>query len=234
MNRLAAIASVLALATGIGSLVSCSSSLGEGTYDVMAEGVVEPIQCAEPGDLRLVDRCSVNPVVSSATAVQALAKMDEVASAALGVERVWGGRMNGVGIGRDGMNLDSGLSGWTTFWVSGSLDDPDMLVLDTTAGDCRNQNRCTCVSAGTCPAYVAADIESAVKPAVDSAAAILAAFPDDSADQKYDLSYDGKSGAWTVAHAAVIVSVDAVDGDAAADTFEAADVPASADSARAE
>lgn len=192
---------------------SCSSSLGEVPFDVLAEGVVEPLPCAGPGDLRLVDRCAPHPLVGSVSALEVIDLLDETASAALGVERVWIGAITGVGIDRDGRNGETGLSGWSTSWVAGDPADPDMLVFDTTAGICRVQNRCGCVSGGTCPGFEASSIQGVQAPSVDSAAAILAAFPDDPADARYDVAWDGQSGQWTVSPAAAVVSADVHDQD---------------------
>ncbi len=205
---------------------SCSSSLGDVPFDVMAEGVVEPLPCASPGDLRIVDRCSPHPLVGQVSALEVLELLDDAASAALGVERVWTGTIIGVGIDRDGRNLDEGLSGWSTSWVAGAAGDPDMLVFDATAGVCRVQNRCSCVSGGTCPGFDDSDVDGAQFPAVDSGVAIAAAFPDDDASARYDLSWDPATATWTVNHAAVVVSVDAV----TADVTDGADVSEPADS----
>lgn len=225
MNRCVPVILVSGLLSFVILLASCSSSLGDVPFDVVAEGVVEPVSCASPDDFRLVERCSPHPLVSSATALEAMEKLEEVASAALGVDRVWAGSLIGVGIGRDGRNLDSGLSGWSTAWVAGTAADPDMLVLDTTAGVCRVQNRCTCVTNGTCPGFEPADVDGAQIPTVDSGAAITAAFPDDTAAAAYDLSYDGETGLWTVTRAAVVLPVDAY----AADTVELPEVIESSD-----
>jgi len=188
------------------SHVSCSSSLGDVPFDALGEGVIEPVKCVDPDRPGLVDRCYLHPLVGNVTAIEALELLDDVARAAFGVERVWSGRMVGVGIARDGRNDDSGLSGWSTAWTTGDAADPDMLVLDTTSGECRVQNRCSCVTSLTCEGYQAPAAAPAM-PTTDSAAAILAAFPDDDADSRYDLTWDRDAGSWNVARAAGIEPV---------------------------
>lgn len=177
---------------------ACSSSLGDIPVDLPAEGVSEPVACSPVNDLRFVIGCPRTPYVTGVTAVAAHQALESVATAALGVDCLWAGRIVGIGIGRDGKSTGAPLSGWTISWVGGEPEDPDMLVLDTTGGLCMVQNRCSCVSSGTCPDFNAQNVASAVMPTQDSAAAIVAAYPDDPAGTLYDLVYDGTGQDWTV------------------------------------
>lgn len=217
-NRFGHAIAVVALLAALPFMVlACSASLGDVPFDLVAEGVSEPVSCAPADDLRFVLRCPSTPYVSEATAFEAWTVMKEVAQAAFGVEALWAGRIIGAGIGRDGKSSDSGLSGWSASWVAGEPEDPDMLVVDTTGGACMVQNRCGCVSSGTCPGFSTVNLESAVEPEQDSQAAILAAFPDDTDETRYNLEYDGTTGNWTVTRVAVSTQVDTVEPDSAAD-----------------
>jgi len=213
-------------------LVACSSSLGDIPVDLPAEGVSEPVACSPQGDFRFVIGCPRTPYVTGVTALGAHEALESVATAALGYDCLWVGRIVGIGIGRDGKSIGAPLSGWTISWVGGEPEDPDMLVLDTTAGLCRAQNRCSCVSSGTCPDFSPQNVAAAVMPAQDSPAAILAAFPDDPAGSMYDLVYDGKGQGWTVTPAATMPEqVDVEAPDAAPDATPDAAPDATPDAA---
>lgn len=210
------------------ALAACSSSLGDTPTDLPGEGVSAPVSCANPDDLTMVEQCALVPYVKSVTALEAHEDLLVMASAAYGVDAAWGGSFIGRGIARNGRSVDSGFSGWTMSWFSGLTEDPDRLVFDTTGGVCRVQNRCECVTNGTCTTYVASNTGVAKLPTVDSDAAILAAFPTDPEDQKYQMFWDGIFGRWSVLREGAVVNVDVVEpdvveSDAVSDDVVAAD-----------
>jgi hypothetical protein len=208
------------------ALAACSSSLGDTPTDLPGEGVSAPVSCANPDDLTMVEQCPLVPYVNNVTALSAFEDLKAVADAALGVEGVWVGSISGSGIGRDGKSAGTGLSGWTTAWFTGPVEDPDMLVFDTTGGTCRVQNRCACATNGSCLDFDSINMPVATRPtaiAQDSDAAILAAFPTDSEDQKYDMVWNGVTGQWTVTRVGAVVDVDVVEPDVVPDDVVLAD-----------
>jgi len=174
------------------ALAACSSSLGSQAFDLPPEGVTAPIACADSTDARPSTPCPNHVYVQGDTAVAILADVKPVASGAVGSVR-WTGRFQGEGIPRKG-GTASATAGWLLSFCGGT----SVIFVDTTGGNCRAANRCDC-QGGACEGVDCATLPDLAAPAVDSDAAIQAAFPSDAAGTTYTLALDlVKASAWTV------------------------------------
>ncbi len=168
----------------------CSSSLGSGNSDLPKEGVTSAVACADPLDSRPVSACPGLVRVGVVSALDVLDLLAPAALAAYGPSAGWTGWIRGVGIAADGTLAASGTSGFTTAWCDGENE----LMFDTTAGECAVRNACDCVAQGDCRGPCEA---SAVQqPAVDSPAAIAAAFPGADVSDTFDVVFDSAVGNW--------------------------------------
>jgi hypothetical protein len=181
---------------------ACSSSLGSEVTDVPREGVTAPIPCARLADPRPTDTCPETPTVAAATAGATVVALLPVATAAYGSTARWAGVIAGRDIHRDGRPSGASASGWTLSFC----DETSILQLDVTDGVCAARNLCDCQPAATCGPVVCDATNNSPFPAVDSAAAIAAAFPDDPATAAYDVSLDVRTGKWTVTRLSDTVS----------------------------
>lgn len=190
--------------------LSCSSSLGNEGLDVLPEGVTAPIPCADPDDPRPSAACPELATVMPETAKALVADLATVAAAAHGADVRWTGRVAGRDIARTGKPTTGATAGWATGFCHGA----DALAFDVTGGACGARNLCDCATAGTCGGAACTGDTAPAFPAVDSDAAIAAAFPGDAAAATYDLDFDAPAGQWTVTRRAdgTRVLVDAATG----------------------
>lgn len=174
---------------------ACSSNLGSGGFDIPAEGVTAPIPCAEADDPRPSDACPETPTVARGTAKALVETLLPIAAAAYGTGTRWAGTLQGRDLGRDGRPSGAAVSGWATaFCLGGSV-----LEFDVTGGVCAARNLCDCQSTRTCAGNGCDAASDKPFPQVDSGQAISAAFPDDvDGLASYDVSFDVRTGRWTV------------------------------------
>ncbi|MBP7125984.1 hypothetical protein KBD49_06435 [Myxococcota bacterium] len=176
------------------TMIACSSSLGSAGEDLPAEGVTVQVPCADPDDVRPVDRCPDLETVPSLTACNVADTLRPVARAIQGTGSRWTGRIGGRQIAANGRPSSLAGSGWITAFCQGD----DVLWFDVTLGECRLRNLCACRTAGTCGGLACDGGAEPPPPSVDSDRAIRAAFPGDGATGTYDLDYDAGTGRWTV------------------------------------
>jgi hypothetical protein len=135
--------------------------------------------------------CPGSPATSRATALQTLEAVEGSLRAQF-PNAVWLGGIAGLGIDREGRGMDQGpmvdLGGITmedpTGWTGNFCNDDgpvpqDQLNFDTTKGQCTVLRNCEVYDCSAAPRYA--------RPAVDSPAAIQAAFPDDPPGTLYGL-----------------------------------------------
>ncbi|HOU54360.1 MAG TPA: hypothetical protein PLQ97_10570 [Myxococcota bacterium] len=175
-------------------MVACSSSLGSAGEDLPAEGVTVQVPCADPDDIRPVDRCPDLPTVPSLSAFNVVETLRPLARSIEGTGSRWTGRVSGRQVGANGRPTTLPGSGWVTAFCQGD----DALWFDVTLGECRLRNLCGCRTAGTCGGAACDGASEPVLPTVDSDRAIRAAFHGDGAEGTYDLDYDSRTGRWTV------------------------------------
>jgi hypothetical protein len=160
------------------------------------------LECADYTNTRVT--CTANPDVRLLTALQTLEAMKASFETQFATV-TWMGGIAGIAIDRDGKIMDKGPmvgtaplvmemgSGWTGNFCTeqGAVDDA--LNYDTTDGKCTAVRSCLAVN---CDAAVAS---AYAFPAVDSPAAIQAAFPGDPAGTLYNVSLVlGNGSFWTV------------------------------------
>lgn len=190
------------------ALAGCSSSLGGGNPDLPKEGVTAAVACADPLDSRPLSACPGLARVGEVTALDGLEVLGPVAAGALGASVRWTGWVRGVGIAANGAVGPSPGSGFTTAWCDGESE----LLFDTTAGGCAARMACDCVASGECRGPCG---DAVALPAVDSDAAVAAAFPGGAGDDAFDLVFDASVGHWWSVRRAGTdewVRVDAADG----------------------
>lgn len=136
--------------------------------------------------------CPTDPNVHELTAVEALQELKDSFEAQF-PEAVWMGGIAGLYIGRDGRSRDEGVkityggftienaSGWTGNFC---VDQPeaqadDQLNFDTSNGDCTALRNCLVVNCNA--------VTPRAFPAIDTPAAIQAAFPGDPSDALYQV-----------------------------------------------